>query len=143
MTNIPLAKDFANIGAYAQEACVKFGLKEVCSEVLLFAIVDDMNCATYSALTEAGYNANKLKAQLREGFKKRSAAQDDKREKPLSVSVEGLFALHAIQYSGMPLNTMSVLRTIIRNNNTSAARLLHSQHIKLNKQNELIYQPSF
>ncbi|MBD1385728.1 hypothetical protein IDJ75_10600 [Mucilaginibacter rigui] len=132
--------DFTNILTYAHEACSKYELNEIDSEVLLFAIADDMNCMAYEVMTNAGYNVNKLKKVLRERFKI-NKPETYIAGSPFSVSVEGLIALHALHYGGRPLTTITMLKTIIRNDNTAAARLLRAECISLNYNNELTYKP--
>jgi ATP-dependent Clp protease ATP-binding subunit ClpA len=132
--------DITNVLTYAHEACRKYELNEIDSEVLLFAITDDMNCMAYEAMQNAGYNVNKLKKLLRERFAQNKPAKYTACS-PFSTSVEGLIALHTLQYGGKPLTSIGLLKIIIQNENTSAARLLRSERLKLNWKNELIYKP--
>jgi len=132
--------DFSLALTYAHDACRKYQLNEISSEVMLFGITEDMNCQAYEAMVNAGYNVNKLKKLLREKFIINKPA-NYKAGNPLSVAVEGLLALHALQHGGMPLTSVSLLKTIIRNESTAAARLLRSERIILNWKNELIYKP--
>jgi ATP-dependent Clp protease ATP-binding subunit ClpA len=139
MGNITL-NEFDNILPYAQEACLKYGLREISTDVLLFAIADDMNCRAYVMLTDAGYKINDLKKALKERFGKGKQAPPTENY-PLAVSVIGLFAVYCLQYANAPLDTLHLIQLIIRTNNTAAARILRQQGISLNSYNKIIYKP--
>lgn len=112
-------------------------LKEVCSEALLYAILD--NEAIAAKLLKMGFNIFMFKRLLAEKLKKK-AIESPSTEPPYSVAVDGLLILTTMDKASKN-NCLTLLKTIVKNNNTAAARLLKSEHIILNSYNELVYKP--
>ncbi|MDB5029717.1 hypothetical protein [Mucilaginibacter sp.] len=112
-------------------------LKEICSEALLLAIFNNEPIA--AKLLKMGFNIFMFKRLLAEKLKTK-AIDTPPLEPPYSVAIDGLLILTAMDKSGRN-NGLKLLKTIIKNNNTAAARLLKAERITLNSFNELVYKP--
>ncbi len=125
----------------ANEVSQLYNLKEVCSEALLYALLSKPEFTAYVSLVDAGCNMAVFKRHLIKSLKaKGSAGSATKGNLPVSIAVEGLMALNAIAYGNTDTTSFQLLKTIIRNDNTAAARLLKAKRITLNQKNELIYK---
>jgi len=125
--------------AGALERCRDSKLSEVCTESLLYAIMDNESLAANTRLLKIGFNIYMFKRTLL----KRLQAKVDTNPPAmpvLSVAVEGLLVLNSMDRR-CSQSSLHLLRTIIKNNNTAAARLLKKERIFLNEFNELIYKP--
>jgi len=113
-------------------------LKEICTEALLYAILENEKIA--ARLLKCGLNIFMYKRQLAVRLKMK-AISNPPAEPPHSVALQGLLILNGME-NGNSHSAISLLKTIIKNNNTAAARLLKAERIAINDFNELVYKPT-
>ena len=111
-------------------------LKEVCSEALLLAILEQEAAA--AAFLKLGFNVFMFKRVLAKKLATKAADKSPK-ELPYSLAVDGLLILNAMEKNA-PCTALHLLKTIVRYHNTAAARMLRNEQIYLNEFNRLIYK---
>ncbi|MDP9076271.1 MAG: hypothetical protein M3O71_02510 [Bacteroidota bacterium] len=137
INNVVIQNEVTTILAGASQISRDNQLKEVCTEALLSALIE--NEAVAAKLLNTGFNIFMFKRLLSEKLKTKSIDSPPVNP-PYSVALEGLLALYVIDCRGNA-SSLQLLKTIIRNNNTAAARLLSLERITLTENNHLIYTP--
>lgn len=123
----------------AMQISQQYGLKEICTEAVLYAILNNDNLNANTQLLKMGFNVYMLRRVIAERLKNK-AIVNPPIEPPYSNALEGLLFLNAFDKGSQNTST-HFLKTIIKNNNTAAARLLKLERVSLTPNNELIYKP--
>ena len=110
-------------------------LNELCTETLLYAIAENNQLSANAKLKALGVNVTGFKAMLLKRLEKK-AKPAALIPIPESTAVIGLLFLNSRRDDSCQL-----LKCIIQNKNTAAARLLSQERLSLNEYNELIYKP--
>ena len=118
----------------AQNICVKYDLPQVCTEALLLAITDNVTLTGYNHLQGLGVNVTALKKSLQKSLQNK-ASHEPHKNIILSIALEGVIFLN-----GGNTSSLNLLKTIVKYNNTAAARLLRSQGLFLNNTDQLIFK---
>lgn len=115
----------------------QLNLKEVCTEAFLYGIMENEGLS--AKLLKQGFNIFMFKRLLTDKLKVK-ATENQTIEPLFSGALEGLLAL-IIMDKNFCDSSLFLMKTIIKHNNTAAARLLKKEGIILSRFNELIYKP--
>ena len=126
--------------AEAAWICQSCNLTEICSESVLRAILDNADLTANEALVKAGINVTALKRVITKRLKAKGGITRPE-SITISTAVEGLLVLNRMERA-CNSSSLHLLCTIIKTDNTAAARLLKSQQIGLTSKNVLIYKPN-
>ncbi|WP_295714384.1 hypothetical protein [Mucilaginibacter sp.] len=119
----------------AREISIKYKLPEVCTEVLLYAMLDNKNLSVYQQLKELGVNTIGMKIDLAKKINAKAAPVSA----PIMAHSNALTGL--LFLNGGHTNGTRLLQTILINQNTAAARMLNANLVKLDKYGKVIYTP--
>jgi len=126
--------ELAAIISDAEVLCRLYGLAEICTEVLLLAMLDNTKLSAYNYLLLLGVNIVAIKKELEKRLSNKPVVVGKKIAN--SVALDGLMFLN-----GGNRNSLKLVTTILENNNTAAARLLKQERIFLDQFRDIFYRP--